>query len=56
MKTASELTNRETNPYKLISNNHGNVVVNERLRYEYLFWESCGIYLGCGYKQVSTHF
>ena len=37
MKTTSELTNRETNPNKLISNNHGCVVVNERLDYDYFF-------------------
>ena len=37
MKMTSELTNRETNPYKLISNGHECVVVNERLVYDYLF-------------------
>lgn len=35
MKGVNELTKRETNPYKLISNNHGNVVVYERLDYDY---------------------
>lgn len=37
MKTKSELTNLETNPYKLISNDHGCIVVNERLDYDYFY-------------------
>ena len=35
MKTTSELTYRETKPYNLNFNNHGILVVNERLDYDY---------------------
>lgn len=48
MKTTCELTNREKYPNEIISNYNGNIVINERLRYECLFLESCGIFLDCG--------
>ena len=37
MKSASEMTIREKYPNKLISNDHGCVVVNERLVYDYFY-------------------
>ena len=37
MKTTIELTKQEIYSHKLLSDNHGSLVVNERLDYDYLF-------------------